>query len=165
MDSVAGSVERPTEAVVGGNHGGYDGANAGSGDDVEIISDLRVGIAGLGSDLVLEVDEGCAGDNGGGSSTVDTENAGFGCGFVVGKPLLLEFGEDLERYFAKLHCVECYGGGVGWLSVVEAEAETEGGSERYVFGNEVVIMVLHTRSFFVLVVDLFLPLVFFISLL
>jgi len=62
------------------------------------------------------VDEGGAGDNGGGSSAVNTENAGFGRGFVVGKPLLLEFGEDLQRYFAKLHCVEfrrCCCGGVG----------------------------------------------------
>jgi len=75
---LAGGVERPAEAVVGGDHGGEDGANAGSGDDVEVIGDLRVWIGGLGSDLVLEVDEGGAGDNGGGSSAVDTENAGFG---------------------------------------------------------------------------------------
>ena len=106
VDSVAGGVERPAKAVVGGDHGCEDGPNAGSGDDVEVIGDLRVGIRGMGSDLVLEVDEGRPRDNGGGSSAVDTENAGFGSGFIVGKPLLLEFGEDLERYFAKLHCVE-----------------------------------------------------------
>ncbi|KOM48778.1 hypothetical protein LR48_Vigan07g248200 [Vigna angularis] len=51
-------------------HDGEDGANAGSDDDVKIIGDLRVRIAGLGPNLVLGVDDGGAGSNGGGSNTV-----------------------------------------------------------------------------------------------
>jgi len=42
------------------------GANVSSDDYVEIISDLRVWIRDLGSDVVLEVDEGGNGDNSGG---------------------------------------------------------------------------------------------------
>ncbi|RDX65136.1 hypothetical protein CR513_56232, partial [Mucuna pruriens] len=94
-DGISGGVERAAEAVVGGYHGGEEGANAGTGDDVEVIGDLGVGIGGLGADLILKVEEGGAGNNGGGSSAVDAEYAGFGCGFVVGEPLLLKFGEDL----------------------------------------------------------------------
>ena len=94
-DGVSSGVERPAEAVVGGDHGSKDGADARAGDDVEEIGDLSVGIGGVGADLVLEVDEGGAGDGGGGASAVDAENAGFCGGFVVGEPLLLQFGEDL----------------------------------------------------------------------
>jgi len=42
-----------------------------------------MGIGGAETDLILEVDESFAGDNGGGSSAVNAENAGFVVGFTM----------------------------------------------------------------------------------
>jgi len=94
-DGFSGGVHRPAEGVAGGDHGGEDGANASAGDDVEEIRDLCLGIGGVETDLILEVDESFAGDNGGGPSAVNAENAGFVVGFTMWEPFVFEFGEDL----------------------------------------------------------------------
>lgn len=83
VDGVSGSEERSAEAIVGGDHSSEYSANASPGDDVEVVGDLSVRIVGLCADLVLKMDESGAGNNGGGSSAVNAENASFGGGSTV----------------------------------------------------------------------------------
>jgi hypothetical protein len=59
-------------------------------------------IAGLETDLVLEVDKGGTGDNGGGSITVDAKNASLLCVLTVREPFLLQLGEDLQHDLAQV---------------------------------------------------------------
>jgi len=60
-------------------------------------------IAGLETDLVLAVDKGGTGDNGGGSAAVDAENASLLRVLTVREPFLLQLGEDLQRDLAQVH--------------------------------------------------------------
>ena len=60
-------------------------------------------ITGFEADLVLEVNEGSAGYNAGGSASVDAENPSLLRGFTVREPFLLQLREDLQRNLAELH--------------------------------------------------------------
>jgi hypothetical protein len=59
-------------------------------------------IAGLETNLVLEVDKGGTSDNGGGSTAVDAENASLLCVLTVREPFLLQIGEDFQRDLAQV---------------------------------------------------------------
>ncbi len=59
-------------------------------------------IAGLETNLVLEVDKGGTGDNGGGSGTVDAKNASLLCVLIVREPFLLQLGKDLQPDLAQV---------------------------------------------------------------
>jgi len=104
---VLGGEERTAGGVGGGEEGREDGADSGSGDNVEEVGNAGGRIAGFGLDLVLEVDKEGGGDNGGGSAAVDAENPRL-LGFVdvVGtavQPLLLELRKYLHSHLAQLH--------------------------------------------------------------